>query len=106
MPRFEIRIADDVAQDLAHIDRKHHAAIQEAIIEQLSHQPLLETRNKKSLDPALYGATHELRCGMQNRYRVLYRVMLDEENATQGIVQILIIGEKHGEKLVIGREEI
>jgi hypothetical protein len=84
------------------IDRKHHRAIQAAMLENLSHQPLVLTRNRKNLDPAILGATWELRCGVDNRFRVLYEVVSEEDEENfEGCVVVLMFGEKRGERLFV-----
>lgn len=104
----KIVFAKNFQDCLGFIPIKEHRAIRDAILEQLLFTPTLETRNRKPLDPKIYGATWELRCGNQNRYRVLYDVIQiehdvnnPEENATLGEVHILLIGEKIGERLTI-----
>ena len=115
MPRFIIEFNESVKNDLKWIDKKHYKSIQENILEQLEYQPNIETRNRKPLDPSIRNADWELRCGEQNRYRVLYRFWLiektnpelEEDTATDilGTVLITAIGEKKGERLWIGGEE-
>jgi hypothetical protein len=107
--RFILEYASSIPDDLAVIERKHHRAIRDAIIEQLSFEPLVETRNRKPLDPKIMEATWELRCGLNNKYRVLYDTDLTKIEATEdeplNIVRILAIGEKRGERLFIAGEE-
>lgn len=73
-------------------------------------EPTLETTNRKPLTAPIPEATWELRCGEQNRYRVLYSVTTTNETELEiieilGIVEVLAIGEKKSEKLLIqGRE--
>ena len=67
-----------------------------AIEAQLSHEPLLETRNRKRLRPNPL-APWELRVG---NIRVFYDV--DEP----GIVTVVAIGVKDGSKLYLEGEEI
>ena len=50
--------------------------------------------------PAPSGASWELRCGLDNCFRVFYEV---DAAATE--VQVLAIGVKQRNRLVIGREE-
>lgn len=69
-----------------------------AIEAQLLHEPLLETRNRKRLRPNPL-ASWELRVG---DLRVFYRV--GEEGAKK--VYILAVGEKRGNSLWIGGEEV
>ena len=103
-------LAKSIRKDLEFIPKKHHSSIREAIETQLTHEPTLETTNRKPLTTPIQNATWELRCGEQNRYRVLYEVTNAEDDNTEmieilGIVEVLAIGEKHLEKLLIqGRE--
>ena len=58
--------------------------------------------NRKPLEgPALLGADWEIRFGPDNRFRVFYRI--DVENHE---VEILAIGVKEKERLYIGGEEV
>jgi mRNA-degrading endonuclease RelE of RelBE toxin-antitoxin system len=91
-----------VAQHLRAIDAKYHALIRRTIHEQLRFEPAAETANRKPLrPPAAFGATWELRFGPDNRFRVLYDI--DDEAR---VVQILAVGEKRRNRLVIGGEEV
>ncbi len=108
MARFVIEFNTSVKNDLEWIDKKYHASIKNSILEQLLFQPNIETKNRKPLDPTIQEASWELRSGEQNRYRVLYRFTLEENSAETeilGIVLIIAIGEKKGNKLWIGGEE-
>ena len=67
-----------------------------AIEAQLSHEPLLETRNRKRLRPNPL-APWELRVG---NIRVFYDVQ------EPGIVTVVAIGVKDGSKLYLEGEEI
>ncbi len=103
-------LAKSIRKDLEFIPKKHHSSIREAIETQLTHEPTLETTNRKPLTTPIQNATWELRCGDQNRYRVLYEVTNAENDDTDiieilGIVEVLAIGEKRLEKLLLqGRE--
>ncbi|SRR6266849_2395256 len=100
-PKHAITFAPEVLDHLGGIERKHHGALQQAIDEQLTYTPAEETRNRKPLEqPAPFDATWELRCGPQNRFRVLYNV-----DSEVGTVSILAIGVKEGDRLLIGGEE-
>jgi mRNA-degrading endonuclease RelE of RelBE toxin-antitoxin system len=107
---YRLVLAKSVRKDLEFIPKKHHSSIREAIETQLTHEPTLETTNRKPLTAPIQNATWELRCGEQNRYRVLYEVTNAENDDTDmieilGIVEVLAIGEKSLEKLLIqGRE--
>ena len=53
-----------IRDHLVAIEPRHHAAIRHAIEEQLTHQPEIETRNRKPLQrPSVPGEVWELRCG-------------------------------------------
>ena len=69
--RYQIELARSIKRDLEHIERKFHSIIYNAILEQLCFEPLTETRNRKPLDPAILNANWELRCGVNNQFRVL-----------------------------------
>jgi mRNA-degrading endonuclease RelE of RelBE toxin-antitoxin system len=107
---YQIILAKSIRKDLEHIPKKHHSSIREAIETQLTHEPNLETGNRKPLTAPIQNATWELRCGEQNRYRILYEVTNAEDNDSEvievlGIVEVLAVGEKRLEKLLIqGRE--
>ena len=99
---FQIRYTSSALEHLASIERRYHPLVRHAIDERLTHEPLAETRNRKPLrQPSPYGARWELRCGPNNRLRVLYSV--DEENS---VVVVLAIGIKDRERLLIGGEEM
>ena len=100
-PRFTLVFAPEALEHLDQIERKHHRLLERAITEQLAHTPDRETRNRKPLrPPAPFGASWELRCGPDNRYRVLYEVNPDERS-----VSVLAIGIKEGNRLLMGGEE-
>lgn len=83
------------------IERKYHSFIRTTIREQLTYTPDVETRNRKPMNhPAPYGATWELRFGVNNRFRVLYEI-----DADMRIVWVLAIGKKESSQLLIGSEE-
>ena len=100
-PKYELLFAPEVMEHLHAIEPKYHNLIQTAIDEQLAFTPEKETRNRKLLEqPAPFGATWELRFGPTNRFRVFYEV----DNQKQS-VQVLAIGIKERNRLLIGREE-
>ena len=106
---YRLVFARNFQRGLEFINRKHHVAIRDSILEQLQHEPLTPTRNRKALDPAIFGATWELRCGPQNRYRVLYEVIQterDEQAPEPDEVHVLLIGEKVGERLMVFGKEV
>lgn len=99
--KYTLQFAPESLDHLDLIESKYHGVLRRAVKEQLTHSPTVATRNRKSLDqPAPLGATWELRCGPDNRFRVFYEV--DEESHE---VQVLGIGVKERNRLVIGTEE-
>ena len=99
--KYSIEFAPEVLDHLKAIPRQHHTMLRAAIHEHLSFTPLEQTRNRKPLaPPAIYTATWELRCGPRNCFRVFYGV---DELAER--VQVLAIGVKIGNRLMVGDEE-
>ena|SRR5258705_8689630 len=100
-PKFTLSFAPEAIEHLDRIDAKYHGLLRRAISEQLAHTPTKETRNRKPLEqPAPFGASWELRCGPDNRFRVFYEV-----DAAAHEVQILAVGVKDRSRLLIGGEE-
>ena len=100
-PKFALVFAPEVVEHLRSVERKYHNIIQTTIDEQLAFTPEKETKNRKLLEqPAPFGATWELRFGPTNRFRVFYEVDTQSHS-----VQILAIGIKDKNRLLIGREE-
>ena len=99
---YTIVYAPEVHAHVDAIERRYWRALRVAIKEQLSFVPLQETRNRKPLErtPGPYGATWELRCGPDNRFRVFYEV---PPRARQ--VWILAIGVKDRSRLMIAGKE-
>lgn len=91
---FEIILSDKLKDDFRHLDRKWHGAIRDAIDEQLKFTPDVETRNRKPLCTPIDEARWELRCGPDNRYRVLYKY-----DTLAREVHIVAVGEKRNNEL-------
>ena len=101
MAAYQIIYDVEVRNHLAAIDRKYHLLIRRTIEKQLSHQPGVETGNRKPLQrPSSLGADWELRFGPNNRFRVLYRI-----GDTSHEIYVLAVGIKDGNRLLIGGEE-
>jgi mRNA-degrading endonuclease RelE of RelBE toxin-antitoxin system len=99
---YTLIYARGVTKHLKSIDAKYDGLIREKLEEQLLFEPSVETRNRKPLrQPAPFAAQWEIRFGPNNRLRVLYDI--DEEQHT---VQIVAIGEKEGNCLFVGGEEV
>jgi hypothetical protein len=100
-PKFTLTFAPEAIEHLDLIESKYHGLLRRTINEQLTHTPTEEARNRKPLDqPAPFGASWELRCGPDNRFRVFYEI----ETAAHE-VQVLAIGVKERNRLLIGGEE-
>lgn len=99
-PLFTIRFDRLVLEHFNLIERKHHSLLRQTIDEQLSYEPLHETRNRKPLSQDTQsGATWELRCGPNNRFRIFYKVDLDAK-----IVFVSAVVVKIGNTLYAGEE--
>jgi hypothetical protein len=72
----------------------------DAVDEQLSHQPTIETRNRKPMRPNPL-APWELRV---ENLRVYYEVKGGSEN--ENVVSMLAIGVKDGNRVLLGGKEI
>ena len=104
MPKgpYPLIYAPATKEHLLEIEKENHALIRDAIVEQLTFEPEVESRNRKPLKrPVVPDSEWELRFGHQNRFRVFYRV---RENPRQ--VEILAIGVKNGKDLMIGGQRI
>src|SRR5881396_820839 len=100
-PKFRLSFAPEAIEHLDLIDSKYHGLLRRTIHEQLTFTPTKETRNRKPLDqPAPYGASWELRCGPDNRFRIFYEVDADSQT-----VSVLAIGIKERNRLRFGAEE-
>lgn len=99
---YIFQYARGVTKHLKSIDAKYNRLIRDNIKEQLQFEPDVETKNRKPLrQPAVFGAQWEIRFGPDNRFRVLYDI-----DQGQHVVQILAIGEKEGNRLIVGGEEV
>ncbi|MEZ4660983.1 MAG: hypothetical protein R2911_25820 [Caldilineaceae bacterium] len=98
---FQIIVDENVDAHFRAIDRKDHSLILDVIEQQLTYDAVQPTRNRKLLRvPNTLGATWELRCGANNRYRIFYDVDIEAKK-----VIILAVGRKVRNKLYIGQEE-
>ncbi len=99
---YTLIYARGVTKHLKSIDAKYASLIRAKIEEQLLFEPHVETMNRKPLrQPAPFAAQWEIRFGPDNRFRVLYDI--DEK---QHAVQIVAVGEKEGNRLIVGGEEV
>ena len=96
---YEIEFADAAVDHLAALTARERSAAIDAIEKHLSHEPLVETRNRKLLRPNPI-ASWELRVGA---LRVFYDVA--STGAAAGaplLVRVLAVGKKHRSVLRIG----
>ena len=99
--KFTLSFAPQAIEHLDLIDAKYHGLLRRKINEQLTYTPIEETRNRKPLDQlAPFGASWELRCGPDNRFRIFYEV-----DPAAHDVEVLAIGLKDRSRLLIGGEE-
>ena len=99
---WSVIYARQVAGHLEAVDRKYHGLIRDGIEERLTHEPLVETRNRKPLTrPSVLGDVWELRLGPGNRFRIFYQADPD-----RGEVSVVAIAVKERNRLFIGGEEI
>lgn len=99
---YTLIYARGVTEHLRSINAKYDRLIRNKIEEQLRFEPGVETTNRKPLrQPAPFGAEWEIRFGPDNRFRVLYDI--DEERRA---VQIIAIGQKQRNRLIVAGEEI
>jgi mRNA-degrading endonuclease RelE of RelBE toxin-antitoxin system len=98
--RFEIIFDELALEHMEAIDSKYDSEIREAIEERLTFEPDVPNRNRKLLLRATsIGATWEVRCGPDNRFRIFYDVDRRERE-----VVVLAIARKEGNRLFIGKE--
>lgn len=99
---FTLDYAPVVHKHLGVIDAKYDSLIRKKIKEQLTHEPDVETRNRKPVrPPAAFQAEWELRFGPNNQFRVFYQI--DHERRE---VRIVAIGVKDRNRLLVGGEEV
>ena len=98
---FVLAYAPAVGEHLRAIEKRHASLIRNKIEEQLRFEPDMETRNRKPMKRmSSLDATWEIRFGPDNQFRVFYDVHPEVNE-----VHILAIGEKKGNRLLIGGEE-
>jgi hypothetical protein len=99
---FSLVFAPAVKLHLKNVEAKWDSLIRSKIKEQLTHEPDVESTNRKPLRrPAPFGADWEIRFGPDNRFRVLYKIVYEPRE-----VHVLAIGVKQGNRLVVGGKEI
>jgi len=95
---YRIRFADSAEEHFTQLTARQQAIVLNAVKVQLRYEPLRETRNRKQLRPNPF-APWELRVGF---LRVFYEVDALEPN----LVNVLAIGIKRGNRLIVSGKEI
>lgn len=95
---YRILYARPTEQHFAHLSRLQQKALLDAIDLQLSHQPMVQTRNRKRMRPNPL-ATWELRVG---KLRAYYDVLTSPE----AVVLIVAVGIKDRNTVQIGGEVV
>src|SRR3989442_82842 len=99
---FDIVYDEEIVEHLTAIESKYHSMIRDTVEQQLTHQPDVETRNRKPLRrPSPFGATWEIRFGPDNRFRVFYKI-----DGGRREVQVVTIGVKERARLWVGGKEV
>jgi mRNA-degrading endonuclease RelE of RelBE toxin-antitoxin system len=97
MASYGIDVTEEAKMDLSYYTAFERKLVVSGIREQLTHQPLLETKNRKSLrDNPI--ASWELRVG---KYRIFYEV-----NEPAQSVSIVSVGHKEHNTLFIRGQEV
>lgn len=95
---YRIRFAESAEEHFAQLTARQQAIVLDAAKVQLRYEPLRETRNRKPLRPNPL-APWELRVGS---LRVFYEVDALESD----LVNVLTIGVKRGNRLIVAGKEI
>lgn len=90
-------LSESVVDDLRWFGRKDGRRLLKAAQQSLQHDPFAETKNQKVLRPNPV-ARAELR--LFGKYRVLFNVHVADH-----VVNIVLIGEKRGNKLMVQGQE-
>lgn|SRR5512134_309905 len=94
---YGIRFAESVKDQIRQLSARQRAQLIDAVEQQLSHEPMVETRNRKPLRPNPL-APWELRVG---DLRVFYEVATGENE-----VRVLAVGQKRGNTVWVGGKEV
>ena len=94
---FAIRFTDSAIEDLRYLEKREQVAVLDVIREQLAHEPLTETRNRKTLRPNDLSTweLHVTRC----------RVFCDVD-AQEKTVTVKTVGWKEHNALFIRGQEL
>lgn len=95
---YRIRFAESAEEQFAQLTTRQQSIVLDAVKVQLRYEPVRETRNRKRLRPNPL-APWELRVGF---LRVFYEVDALEPD----LVNVLAIGIKRGNQLIVSGKEI
>ncbi len=95
---YQIEYTDAAIEHLKVLTTRQQRTVLDTVDEQLQYEPLIETRNRKPMEPNSL-ATWELRLGN-------LRVYYDVEENTVKVVYIQAIGVKNRNRVRIGKEEV
>ena len=95
---YAIQFAESVTDHFRWLTASERTRVLGAIVRQLIHQPLVETRNRQPLRPNPL-APWELRVGT---LRVFYEVLSEDPE----LVRVLAVGKKQRNVLLIAGQEI
>jgi mRNA-degrading endonuclease RelE of RelBE toxin-antitoxin system len=95
---YRIQFTESADDQLGQLTARQQAIVLDAVRKQLRYEPLRETRNRKQLRPNPF-APWELRAGF---LRVFYEVDARESD----LVNVLTIGIKKGNRLIVSGKEI
>ena len=95
---YRIQYSPEADGHLRVLTARQRAIVFDTVDEQLSHQPGVETRNRKPMRPNPI-APWELRIGD-------LRVYYDIEDAPEKLVTVLAVGVKDRKRVLIGGKEI
>jgi hypothetical protein len=101
--KHDIELAESVTDHLEALSARERSMVIQAMGNQLSREPLVETRNRKRLRPNPI-APWELRVGA---LRVFYDVaVVDSTHSAPPLVRILAVGKKDRDVLRIGAKVV
>ena len=95
---YQIEYTDAAIEHLKILTTRQQRTVLDTVDEQLKYEPLVETRNRKPMEPNSL-ATWELRIGNLRAY-------YDVEENTVSVVYIQAVGVKNRNRVRIGQEEI
>jgi mRNA-degrading endonuclease RelE of RelBE toxin-antitoxin system len=93
---FDIGFTESALEDIAWFQARDRRIVFDGIQQQLTDEPVVETRNRKKLRPNRT-AEWEVRIGV---FRVFYDVGVDQQ-----VVEVKVVGRKSGSKVLVRGKE-